>query len=129
MKVKPVLMSTTPSPHPSTSPCPHLLSTSPHLPLCPHLLSTSPHLLSTNLHLFPHLYLLTLLGICLHLLLTLPHPHLHLLLKLHLLLHLLKLIEVESLLDPTPNSTSEKSDSTPSVKSTLIALIILLFAD
>merc|ERR1711971_1410139 len=112
-----------------TSHCPHLLSTSPHLPLCPHLLSTNPHLLSTN----PHLYLLTLLGICLHLLLllspTLPLPHLHLLLKLHLLPHLLKLTEVENPLDPTPNSTSEKSDSTPSVKSTLIALIILLFAD
>merc|ERR1719418_145203 len=111
MKVKPVLMSTTPSPHPSTSPCPHLLS-------------TSPHRLSTN----PHLYLLTLLGICLHLLLSptlpLPHPHLHLLLKLHLLPHLLKLTEVENPLDPTPNSTSEKSDSTPSVK---FALIILLF--
>merc|ERR1711971_602662 len=105
-----------------TSHCPHLLSTSPHLPLCPHLLSTNPHL-----------YLLTLLGICLHLLLLptlpLPHPHLHLLLKLHLLPHLLKLTEVENPLDPTPNSTSEKSDSTPSVKSTLIALIILLFAD
>merc|ERR1711971_958961 len=95
------------------------------------------HLLSTNPHLFPHLYLLTLLGICphllptlplphLHLLPTLPLPHLHLLLKLHPLPHLLKLTEVEN---PTPNSTSEKSDSTPSVKSTLIALIILLFAD
>merc|ERR1719205_107637 len=63
-----------------------------------------------------------------HLLPTLPH--LHLLLKLHPLPHLLKLREVENPgSDPTPNSTSEKSDSTPSVKSTLIALIILLFAD
>merc|ERR1712086_504536 len=113
---------------------------SPHLPLCPHLLSTNPHL-------FPHLYLLTLLGICLHLLCTglhplrmLPHlhlfpmlPHLHLLSKLHLLLHLLpqllKLTEVENPVDPTPNSTLEKSDSTPLVKSTLVALIILLFVD
>merc|ERR1719400_2786522 len=110
MKVKPVLTSTSPSPHLPTSPYPHLLSTSPHLPLSPHLLSTNPHL-------FPHLYLLTLLGIC---------PHLHLLSsKLHLLLHLpphlLKLTEVENPpgLDPTPNSTSEKSDSTPLVKSTL----------
>merc|ERR1712172_412565 len=63
-------------------------------------------------------------------------PHLHLLssklrLLLHLPPHLLRLTEVENPpgLDPTPNSTSEKSDSTPSVKSTLIALIILLFAD
>merc|ERR1719400_1042803 len=124
MKVKPVLTSTSPSPHLPTSPHLHLLSTSPHLPLSPHLLSTNPHL-------FPHLYLLTLLGICPHLLPTLPLPHL-LSSKLHLLLHLpphlLKLTEVENPgLDPTPNSTSEKSDSTPSVKSTLIALIILLF--
>merc|ERR1711935_438612 len=94
-----------------------------------------------------HLYLLTLLGICPHLFSTAPHllpmlphlhlfptlPHLHLLSKLHLLLHLLpqllRLTEVENPLDPTPNSISEKSDSTPSVKSTLIALIILLFVD
>merc|ERR1719418_92390 len=50
-----------------------------------------------------------------------PHPHLHLLLKLHPLPHLLKLTEVENPpgLDPTLNSTSEKSDSTLSVKSTL----------